>query len=330
MKRRGFTLIELLVVIAIIAILIGLLLPAVQKVREAGDRLECTNNMKQLGLACQNYHTSHKRLPPAGVGYGWCNNTPPNFSGDTEILNMNGLVLLLPYFDQGSLHTQLNKKSAFSNQNDSYCCKPFLFGNTAGTLVGNAASNGNGALMNTPIRVLRCPSDNGVELLPVSAAYGSAGSFVGWKTNYDFIASQNELAACSFQKNAPRNQKYAFGQNSRTRLSDISDGASNTFLFGETTLDVYNGTTPAWGYRGWVHTGVDPAAGINDWTFGIPNFTPITGRLGSWGRPGSLHPGGCNFAMGDGSVRFVPESVDANTLRQVGTIAEGTIANILD
>ena len=330
--RRAFTLIELLVVIAIIAILIGLLLPAVQKVRAAAARMACSNNLKQVALACHNYESAYGKLPPAGVGYGWCNNSPPTYTGDTQIINMNGLVLLLAYIEQSNLDTKLNKQSAFSNQNTAYCCPGSLWGDTpygggpGGTLVGDAATNGNGPLMSTRIATFRCPSDSGTELLPAGSAYGSTGSLGGMKTNYDFIASQSELSACNYWKAAPAGRKYMFGQNSSTRITDVTDGSSNTFMIGETTLDVYNGTTAAWGYRAWVHTGVDPAAGINDWSF-YGYVTPLPGRLGSWGRAGSLHTGGCHFAMGDASVRFVRESVTYDTLRQMGTMSEGTVAN---
>lgn len=116
-----------------------------------------------------------------------------------------------------------------------------------------------------------------------------------------------------------------FGRGSNCKISHISDGTSNTFMFAETTMNMYNGTTPSWGYRGWVHTGLDPRYGVNTWAYGTT--TPVVGRVGSWGYPGSLHTGGCYFAMGDGSIRFVRDNTPAATLRQVATISEGVIAN---
>ena len=109
---------------------------------------------------------------------------------------------------------------------------------------------------------------------------------------------------------------------------------SNTIAFGETTLETAQGSCPAWAYRGWVQAGVDPAKGINIWTAGTPlppypdpRFPPpIPGRVGSWSWPGSLHPGGCNFTYGDGSVHFLNENTPSVILHRLAVIADGQVA----
>jgi prepilin-type N-terminal cleavage/methylation domain-containing protein len=97
LSRRGFSLVEVMVVLAIILILIGLLLPAVQRVRESAAQTVCRNNLKQIALAVLQYEVANKRLPPAGTGYGWCMCLAPDYISDPHIVNQNGLSLLLPY-----------------------------------------------------------------------------------------------------------------------------------------------------------------------------------------------------------------------------------------
>jgi prepilin-type N-terminal cleavage/methylation domain-containing protein/prepilin-type processing-associated H-X9-DG protein len=320
-SRRGFTLIELLVVIAIIAVLVGLLLPAVQKVREAAARMKCANNLKQLGLALHSYEGANGLFPPAGKGYGWCIVSGP-YRGDGRIYNLNGLVLLLPYVEQGPLYDRLNRAEAMSPQDTGYCCA--YQGNTMGAVVGNPATNGNAARMSAQLAVLRCPSDPGNPLQGAGAAYGPGGGFDGAKTNYDFITSTNDFY-CNCWSVAPANARTMFGENSTTRFADVSDGTSNTIALGETTLEVYNGRTASWGYRGWVMTGIDLRYGINDWSFTSSTgpITPRPGRLGSWGRAGSRHANGAQFCFADGSVRFVGQDTNRTTLTRLGYMADG-------
>jgi prepilin-type N-terminal cleavage/methylation domain-containing protein/prepilin-type processing-associated H-X9-DG protein len=324
--RSAFTLIELLVVIAIIAILIGLLLPAVQKVREAALRSTCQNNLKQLGIALHNYESTQHVLPPAGKGYGWCNVFGP-YQGDPQIYNLNGLSLLLPYLEQGNLDTHLNRAQAMSPQNTGYCCGDT--GNTQGTIVGNPVTNGNAALMGTKLSVFLCPADNGNPLQPAGSAYGPGANFAGAKTNYDFITSTSDFNCNCWRVTAPT-ARTMFGENSTTRLTDVSDGLSTTIAFGETTLEVYNGRTASWGYRGWVMTGIDLRYGINNWSFTSTTgpIPPIVGRLGSWGRAGSLHAGGAHFCFADGSVHFINQDTNITLLTYLGYMADGHVVSL--
>jgi prepilin-type processing-associated H-X9-DG protein len=209
-----------------------------------------------------------------------------------------------------------------SDQKTGYCCE--YVGNTDGELVGNPVTNGNAELMGTKLPILLCPSDTGSPVEPAGAAYGPGGSFPGAKTNYDFITSTNDFY-CNYWKAAPLNVRYMFGENSTTRFPDVKDGTSNTFAFGETTLAVYNGRTSSWGYRAWVMTGVDPQHGINDWSYTSLTgpVPPVYGRLGSWGRAGSMHPGGANFCLADGSVRFLSEDTEISVLVHLASMADG-------
>jgi prepilin-type N-terminal cleavage/methylation domain-containing protein/prepilin-type processing-associated H-X9-DG protein len=319
LPRRGFTLIELLVVLAILAVLVGLLLPAVQKVRHAAARLKCQSNLRQAGLALHSYENTHQVFPPAGKGYGWCIVTD-TYRGDAQIYNLNGLSLLLPFLEQGALDALLNRAEAMSPQNTGYCCD--YQGNTMGTVAGNPVTDGNAALMGTPLAVLRCPSDTGNPLQGTSGAYGPGGTYDGAKTNYDFITTTNDFY-CNCWKVTAATSRTMFGENSTTRVADVLDGTSNTIALGETTLDVHNGRTASWGYRGWVMTGIDLRYGINDWSYSVPDYVPQVGRLGSWGRAGSLHADGANFCFADGSVRFLHQDTNLTTLTRLGYMADG-------
>ncbi len=330
-RPSAFTLIELLVVIAIIAVLIGLLLPAVQKVREAAGRVKCQNNLKQIGVALHNYEGVHGALPPAGRGYSWC----PG-AGDAQVYNSNGLVLLLPYLEQEALFRGFNLKEASARTDTAAAVR-----NTAGTVVGDPTTNGNAALAATRVPTFICPADAnaGDPTARLSGGYyGPGGSFRGAATDYDFITSDSDFSVCNNWKTAGV-QRRMFGENSATRIAGIRDGTSNTLAVGETTMWHQNGAAFAWAYRTWVMSGVDPATsdpGINHWhlphvhpTWQNPPYEPVPGRIRTWwAAAGSMHPQGANFLLGDGSVRLLNQTTDSNTLAALCTVAGNETATL--
>jgi prepilin-type N-terminal cleavage/methylation domain-containing protein/prepilin-type processing-associated H-X9-DG protein len=335
--RRGFTLIELLVVIAIIAILIGLLLPAVQKIREAAARMQCSNNLKQLGLALHNYHDSNGRLPPGRKSLG---NTEgygqPTYSPDPVILNLHGLVLLLPYIEQDNLYKQFNLNAAAGD----------FLGSQLGYSIGNAklaspdaVASGNAALAANRVATFLCPSDPGNPTINPSPYYspdlGKTG-IKAYKTSYDFIAQCQGVGYYNYWANSSLGTRYMFGENSTTRITDVTDGTSNTLAMGEQTLALYNGVTTSWAYAGWVSVGIDPvgawnttypARGLNIWNYNNntspPNNTP--GQRASWYNASSLHTGGVNFVFADGSVHFISQTIDVVSLTYLSRMADGQV-----
>ena len=319
LKRSAFTLVELLVVIAIIGILIALLLPAVQAAREAARRSQCTNNLKQLGLALHNYHDTYQQFPPSGLDYGWAS-AAGDYEQDTPnklVKNHNGLVLLLPFMEQQAMYDQFDLRQASGNR----------LRNTARPLAGDAETSGNAALTENVITAFLCPSDSGDLLSSTGVDYIPATGRRGRKTNYDFSVD-NSYYRFNHWGRLGMSIRFMFGENSDSKFSSLLDGSSNTVAMAETLRTVANGSCPMWGYRGWVMTGIDLGYGINvndipdTWTW-VTDKTPYKYRLRTWGIGGSLHPGGLNACLADGSVRFISETAPITTLQAISTISGG-------
>ena len=306
-SRRGFTLIELLVVIAIIAILIGLLLPAVQKVREAAARSTCSNNLKQIALGAHNYEGANGYLPPGFLG---AMPTDAPYGTDTQMSAIGYncqiigvLVHLLPYVEQDALYRNM------------------MAGAPAGDYLSPAKrypdfSNYNSFWNNrtAKVKTFLCPSDvnqdanwdctlNGAQVNATQFTINlvSFGDSTMGKTNYIGIGGRSGLTSDTY--------RGAFYNRSQVKIATMGDGSSNTMMFGEYAGKGppgagWSSVTPAWIMAGSFPTawGADPPpAGVDPY----------------WYRLSSKHPGVFQVGMGDGSVR---------NFRYPGTTGSGNAA----
>jgi prepilin-type N-terminal cleavage/methylation domain-containing protein/prepilin-type processing-associated H-X9-DG protein len=320
----AFTLVELLVVIAIIAVLLGLLLPAVQKVREAANRIQCTNNLKQLALAALHHHDARGRFPnglhtveTANAGYA------------------NGTcweVELLPYVEQDNLKNRWDYAD-FRN-------------NVAG---------GRNATTAQVLPVLLCPSDllpDPVCFVAVSPQYPQYAYASGF---YGLSSYGGNAGKRSFPGPKKLTRDGIFWWDSRVGLRDVTDGASTTFLFGERShLDpefdrlalAYNPPFYPLGKSGkWAAVFATGGGSLPERLLSTP--VPINYRVPAGTTPeefldpygaqnnrlcafGSGHPGGANFALVDGSVPFVSDSIPLETLQALSTRAGGEVVSADD
>jgi type II secretory pathway pseudopilin PulG len=293
------------VVITIIGILIALLLPAVQAAREAARRGQCSNNFKQIGLGLHGYANAHGVLPPGDLnGGGYDCDYLNTLSPPQEARNFTALLFLLAFVEQNALYDQIDFKKAVSMSDGRNPSTPACLTPTTGT---QPAVTGRKKL-----DVYLCPSD---EFTP--GPYTNTGA--QYYTENAYLTSYGLLYAdygIRYTYEAYTGTKAAFGHNGAARFQQFRDGTSSSLVMIETPLEkdaVLRG--PYWAI--YVGTGAI-FSGSQFRTINQPNSATDT-RV-RWGTPGSRHPGGCQGLLGDGSVRFLQQSIDWNLLKGLETI----------
>jgi prepilin-type N-terminal cleavage/methylation domain-containing protein/prepilin-type processing-associated H-X9-DG protein len=335
-RRRGFTLIELLVVIAIIAVLIALLLPAVQAAREAARRIQCVNNMKQLGLAVHNYINFANMLPPGRI---WSPNTPAGsfptiFSGSQ---NTTWFIMMLPQFEQQPLYNAFN----FDLGCEGY---------PGSGLAVAAGFFANSTVCGSQLSMFQCPSDR-LNQFQINTGYagGALSGPIFSKGNYAVSWGNTNWGQSYSTGLAAQYVQSAFGHNGQITLARIFDGTSNTVFIGEVLQGSMNDV------RGVVWSSVAGGGSFMtrftpngfkdylnltngyDWLPNDPGLfcfsepvmqlpcQPGAGDSDAFAGSRSRHPGGINTMMGDGSVRFMKNTINPAIWIGLNTIAGGEV-----
>jgi prepilin-type N-terminal cleavage/methylation domain-containing protein len=328
MKRSqtAFTLIELLVVIAIIGILVGLLLPAVQAAREAARRMQCSNNMKQQGLAALNYESAFKVLPPALLGSGRYNDTAYHKTHG-GVKNTTGWTLMLPYVEGSTLHSLYNF-AVCSSMSSPYGI----------AVMGDDTIND--GVYNRRLPFLECPSHAEAGEIS-SSAPGTPADFYSRRnavrTSYFFSTGIFTDYDGRYDTASADIRQGMFGNDGAARLSGVTDGLSSSIALGEGAggrSKTYSGFGP-WGMTG-AHTCCHGRV-VSTVTNNLLTPTPAEqqswainarwpgdplGRSYAWGF-NSLHTGGGQFVFGDGSVHFLSSTMDYATLCKLAYIHDG-------
>ncbi|UUO04525.1 DUF1559 domain-containing protein [Blastopirellula sp. J2-11] len=301
--RHAFTLVELLVVIAIIGVLIALLLPAVQQAREAARRIQCSNQIRQIGIAMHNYHSAFQLFPPGGITK--ISKTACDLDGNDESdIGAPWAVLILPFMEEQARYDQYDFRYAF-----------------AGTILNSTAPNH--AVQFSPNRKYQCPSD------PNSTSDSC-------NTNYYACQGGGSAPKCTASDAPDRVYFYngIFHNNSSNRFASVTDGTSNVIMIGETKYCPHISGAPT-GYTSW-DTGLRAyPMGLYDFPSGLCaamegiNSSDLDPSVDYPAGPatstfGSKHPQGALFVFADSSVQFLSDTTDLTILRLLGSRADGT------
>ena len=346
-RRTGFTLVELLVVIAIIGILVALLLPAVQAAREAARRMSCSNNIKQLGIACHNYLDVYKTFP---MSYG-------RISGGTAIWNepanpttrqTSWIMGSLPFLEQKPLYDRID-----FNIDVTLDPRNTVNGGT----ITNPANPSNAWVARQVIPGLICPSDGATRFKVLGGRTNRLQNGAAWAvTNYKGVCGANwqwgtyrvqppsPLAATPFGLQSGDGLDTGNGIFYRatnatrfcvTRVGAVIDGTSNTLMIGE-AIPAWCTHTWWWWFNGTTATTAIPLNARAQCAAGVNNPNKASGLVAcatDWNNNYSfmsMHPGGGQFCLADGSVRFLSDTIDINNYRSLATMATGETAQLQD
>ncbi|MBN9120163.1 MAG: DUF1559 domain-containing protein [Planctomycetes bacterium] len=319
--RRGFTLIELLVVIAIIAILIGLLLPAVQKVRDAAARMSCQNKLKQLALALHNYHDANGKLPPGSQATVYPKPNPSNAGVLSS--GTSWIVMILPQIEQDNIYRMYDFTQAHNTTTNAavgmnlvptlYCPSgpdPKKYTDPNSPTTGNYTTHYYGVM--GPAGATN-PTTNTIGSATYNYTVGSPGTN-GAYSGHGMLTS--------YVENSPNTVR----QNRQVKFTDVNDGLTNTLMLGEISINMppsYTGThyyrTFIRGDNGGCGTTKNVTNPINSTVYnGSSNFNDVSFY--------SNHSGGANFALGDGSVRFINQNIDISIYKAAASIDSGELA----